>query len=247
MKGVEEFVSSNFVEHDSTFFSCINLIIYGHSLLEKVEKYSRTDILNLTSTIRGKAAKKVELEDYLRNDLITKYIEPNRNLFGLDFFQFHSGVEEFNKNIKTGILDIKVSSPLWNGETYFIFECKRLSKELLSEYLDNGVNRFVTNQYYPHSQVSLAGMISFLESNDSKHTINYTSSFTILNNILKKNKKKIKLFGNLSKVVLKCSEFEHIQNFEYVYLSSHNRGPVKKPKPIKIYHIILDYNTIVVN
>lgn len=243
MKGVEEFVTNNFGEHDSTFNQCLNLIVYGYSLLEKQETYSRTAILNITTTVRGKTAKKVELEDYLRNDLVQKYIEPNRKLFGLDYWQFHSGAEEFVQNIKTGILDIKVTSPLFTGSTYFIFECKRLNKTIMDNYVTEGVQRFVDSQYYPESETSIAGMISFLEASDSKDEISYTSCFSSIDTALKKHKKKIKLKSNLSKVKLICTEYKYVQDFQYVFLSSHNRV---KAKSIEIYHLVFNYNTIVI-
>lgn len=244
MKGVEEFVTNNFGEHDSTFNQCLNLIVYGYNSLEKSETYSRKDILQVASTVRGKTAKKVELEDYLRNDLITKYIEPNRKLFGLDYWQFHSGLEEFSQNIKTGILDIKVTSPLFSGSTYFVFECKRLNNTIIDNYVTEGVQRFVDGQYYPESETHIAGMISFLEASDSKNTINYTSSFSVIDAVLKKHRKKIKLKNNLTKVKMVCADYEFVSNFEYTFLSVHTRG--KKVKPIEIYHLVLNYNHLVV-
>lgn len=244
MKGVEEFLTNNFGEHDSTFNQCLNLIVYGYSLLEKQEKYSRSSILNITTTLRGKAAKKVELEDYLRNDLVQKYIEPNRKLFGLDYWQFHSGAEEFIQNIKTGILDIKVTSPLFTGSTYFIFECKRLNKIIMDNYVTEGVQRFVDNQYYPESETSIAGMISFLEASDSKNAITNVSSFSVIDTALTKHKKKVKLKSNLSRVKLVCIDYEYVGTFEYVFVSTHGRGT--EAKPIEIYHLILDYNHLVV-
>lgn len=245
MKGIEEFVTNNFGEHDSTFNQCLNLIVYGYSLLEKKEKYSRTNILNRATTVRGRPSKRVELEDYLRNDLVTNYINPNRNLFGLNYLQFHSGAEEFSQNIKTGILDIKVTSPLFNGNVYFIFECKRLNKEIIDDYITKGVQRFADSQYYPESETSVAGMIGFLESKNTQHTIASTSSFSNIDTALKKHKGKIKLKNNLSKVKLICAEHNFVQNFEYVFLSTHDRE--SKSIPIEIYHLILNFNHLVIN
>jgi hypothetical protein len=244
MKGVESFVSHNFSEHDSTFNSCLNLIVYSYSLLEGAKKYSRKEIRDTTSTIRGKETNKVELEDFLRNDLIENYIEPNRSLFGLNSFMFISGAEEFSDNIKTGVLDIKVVSPLWNGNTYFIFECKRLNKTILDNYVTEGVNRFIKEgKYYPKFENSIAGMISFLESIDTKHEIKCGDAFSFINNVLLKFKEEIKLNGNLTQYKLNCKDYNYIEKYRYIFKSAHSR--IKNSSPINIFHIVLDYNHLI--
>lgn len=243
MRGTEEFAANNFRVRDPIFDSCIHLIVYGYSLLEKNTTYSRQHISNVTSKVRGKQTKKIELEDYLRNDLVTRYIEPNRKLFGLDYYLFQSGVEEFLENIKTGILDIKVCSPLYNGTLYYIFECKRLNKSILDNYVKEGVLRFTEVQYYPEIESTVAGMISFLESVSTETKIKCGSSFKEIDSILKKYTKETMLRSNLSKVKLVCTNFDKVENFKYVFMSVHNR--VKKTEPIKLYHIVLDYNDLI--
>lgn len=243
MVGVDSFVANNFVEYDSKFDSCINAIIYGYRLLEKEQKYSRQEIKNIASLVRGKEAKSVELEDFLRNDLVVNYIEPYRSLFELKYYQFHSGVEEFSQNIKTGILDIKVCSPLLNGDTYFIFECKRLNKRISDNYITDGVSRFVKEQYYPQSNTPIAGMISFLESADVNNKITIESTFDIISSLLAKYNKEINLLDKLNHYHIKCSNFTEVEQFEYVYSSVHQRE-IKK-SPILITHIVLDYNHLI--
>jgi hypothetical protein len=246
MNGVESFVSQNFSEHDSTFNSCLHLIIYGYSLLEQSKKYSRKDILELTSTIRGKETNKVELEDFLRNDLVENYIEPNRCLFGLNNHLFISGAEEFLDNVKTGILDIKVTSPLWNGNTYFIFECKRLNKTILDNYITEGVSRFIKEgKYYPKFQNSVAGMISFLEHVDIKHEIKCNDAFYSISNVLQKYQDATKISENLLQYKLDCKTYKYIDEFQYVFKSIHLRGMLSIP--INIFHIVLDYNYLVLD
>jgi hypothetical protein len=244
MNGVESFVSHNFSEHDSTFNSCLHLIVYGYSLLEQSKKYSRKDILELTSTIRGKETNKVELEDFLRNDLVQNYIEPNRSLFGLNNFLFISGAEEYSDNIKIGILDIKVTSPLWNGNTYFIFECKRLNKSILDNYVVEGVSRFIKEgKYYPKFQNSVAGMISFLEHVDIKHEIKSNDAFSTIEGVLHKYHDEIKLTGNLLQYKLECKSYKYIEEYQYIFRSSHSRA--QNVLPINIYHVVLDYNHLI--
>jgi hypothetical protein len=244
MNGVESFVSHNFSEHDSTFNSCLHLIVYGYSLLEQGRKYSRKDILELTSTIRGKKTNKVELEDFLRNDLIENYIEPNRYLFGLNNLLFISGAEEFSDNIKTGILDIKVTSPLWNGNTYFIFECKRLNKTILDNYVTEGVSRFIKEgKYYPKFQNSVAGMISFLEYVDIKHEIKSDEAFSAIGGVLQKYHDEINLTGSLLQYKLECKSNKYIEEYQFIFKSTHSRA--QNVLPINIYHIVLDYNHVI--
>ncbi|MBX7203885.1 MAG: hypothetical protein K1X81_00520 [Bacteroidia bacterium] len=245
MQGVEEFTSNNFGGQNSTFNSCLHLILHAYSELEKNTKYSRKDILNQTTVARKKEAKKIELEDYLRHDLVSKYIEPNRSLFGLDYYLFQSGAEEFLNNIKTGILDIKVCSPLYNGNTYYIFECKRLNKKIIDNYIKEGVARFISNQYYPESATNLAGMISFLESTEPKEKIESANSFKEIDVALKKHKDLLKIQTNLASQKLICAGYEYIEKYQYVFVSSHNRDNLRQP--ITIYHIVLDYNDLILD
>jgi hypothetical protein len=245
MRGVDDFVSNNFSERDFKFTSCLHIIIYGYLLLEKSKKYSRNDIKDKASLIRGKKAKSVELEDFLRNDLVTNFIEPNRKLFGLKYYLFQSGVEEFSNNIKTGILDIKVCSPLLNGDTYFIFECKRLNKSIIDKYVKEGVARFISKQYYPNSETNIAGMISFLESTDPKNEIKCDSSFDIINTLLEKYKNETKLISSLQRYKITCNDYKEIEEFEYTFISRHNR--ITYTSTIDIYHVVLDYNHLISN
>lgn len=246
MTGAESFVTHNFSKHDSTFNSCLHLIVYAYTLVEESKVYSRKEIQGLASTIRDKKSNVVELEDFLRNDLVKNFIEPHRSLFGLDYFIFVSGAEEFFRNIKVGILDIKVTSPLWNGDTYFIFECKRLNKTILNKYVTEGVTRFIKNlKYYPKNQNSIAGMISFLESKESKNRISSKDAYSEIKKVLFKYKKEILINGNLLKYKLVCERYKIIEDFENTFLSRHNRD--SSAIPVEIYHIVLDYNHLIYN
>lgn len=244
MKGLDEFVAHSMGDHDSTFDSCINLIVHGYSQLEKNEKYSRKSILRVASNVRGRKAKRVELEDYLRNDLITNYINPNRAIFGLEWYQFHSGVEEFEKNIKTGILDIKVCSPKLDGTVYYVFECKRMNKLIEDNYVTEGIIRFIENQYYPESTSSVAGMISFLEAEIPTNKIDCSTSFNNFDTLLKKHKSILQTKTQLKIHKLSCESSNYVDGFKFVYFSSHGRKMGKSD--INIYHIILDYNHLIV-
>lgn len=244
MTGVDAFVAHSLSQHDSTFDSCINIIVHGYSLLEKKETYSRKNILGVATKVRGRKAKRVELEDFLRNDLITKYINPHRSIFGLDWYLFHSGVEEFEKNIKTGILDIKVCSPQMDGTVYYVFECKRMNKSIEDNYVTEGIIRFIENQYYPESTTSVAGMISFLESEHPANKIDCSTSFGSYAALLKKHNGALRTKTPLKKHKLSCESSTYVDGFKFVYFSSHGRK--KGKSDIDLYHIILDYNHLVI-
>lgn len=246
MIGVDSFVSNNFAKPDFKFDSCINAIVYGYiKLLEEKKTYSRNEIKDTASKVRGKKSKSVELEDFLRHDLVTNYINPNRPFFDLKHWLFQSGVEEFSNNIKTGILDIKVSSPLLNGDIYFIFECKRLNKNIVNNYINQGVLRFVEEQYYPELDTPFAGMISFLESSELSSRIDIETTYETLCSLLEKHKNKINLTSSLLHYQINCSSREDIDTFHYVYVSTHLRAIRKLP--INIVHIVLDYNSLINN
>lgn len=244
MKGAQNFVDKNFRDDTSIFESCVHAIVYGYLVLSRKKTYSRSHIVKETTRVRGKKARIVELEDYLRNDLVSNFIEPNLTLFHLQNYLFIAGAEESLKNIKTGILDIKICSPRFTGSVYYIFECKRLNKEILNGYLDEGIHRFVNNKYYPATFNPLGGMISFLESSTDKNRIDINSSFAELNAAIKKKKRKLRVRKDLSKYPLKCESPKGVSDFQYVYCTTHTR--TKNNTLIDLYHIVLDYNKLVV-
>jgi hypothetical protein len=243
MIGVDKFVKNNFDNSISIFNKCLMLILYAYDALQKEQVYSRKHILEQTIKIRKRNTSKLELEDYLRNDLVENFIIPNRSRFDLDYFMFISGVEEFSENVKVGILDIKVCSPLLNNNIYFVLECKRLNKQNLDEYITEGVIRFVDEKYYCNSDIFVAGMISFLEYSKAADEIRIVDSFNIIDKYLKKFHSEIKLLQNLTRVKLSSTSYKFIDNYNFIFLSKHGR--VKKLEPIDIYHIVLDYSNII--
>jgi hypothetical protein len=243
MKGVTQFVKKNFKSPDLTFENCLHAIIYAFKLLEKDKTYSRKKILSETTRVRGKIAKMIELEDYLRNDLVKNFIEPNLKDFYLQNYLFIPGADELSDNIRTGILDIKVCSPSFNGDVYYIFECKRYNKSLTKGYLNDGVKRFVTSQYYPDSNTPVAGMISFLESTELKNKINIQDAFTELNSGLNASKDELGLIGKLNMHKLNCKKYNVVTDYEYIFKSKHKRSKLKIN--IELFHIMLDYNDLI--
>lgn len=244
MKGAERFVEKNFKGNISVFESCMHSIVYGYLLLSKSKSYSRKKILSQQSSVRGKKNYVVELEDFLRNDLVNNFIEPNLRLFDLENYLFIPGAEESFKNVKTGVLDIKVCSPSFRGSVYYIFECKRLNREILNGYLDEGVHRFVSHKYYPSQSTSLGGMISFLESANLKYRIDVSTCFQELDSAIKKKRKYLGLKKDLDQHVLFCKTFKEVTDYKYIFHTSHLRK--KRKDLIELYHIVLDYNSLVI-
>lgn len=247
MVGAEAFVENNFGSINYTFKTCLELIIYGYSQLKNEGlRVSRSELLKEMMSIRNKKEGEktsLDLEDYLRNVLVNNYIEPNRETFGLNNFKFHCGVEELYKNIRTGILDIKVCSSSLDEDIYYIFECKRLNKNIIHQYIHDGMVRFTTDKkYYPSTNNTLSGMISFLESEDKNKILNICEVYNILHTHLDNHKETINLLDNLKAINL-ISDYSDVSNFNNLYYSNHKRN--NKPN-ILIYHIILDYNDIIV-
>jgi hypothetical protein len=243
MKGAEQFVKKNFKGNISVFESCIHSIVYGYLLLSKSQIYSRKKILNLQSTVRGKTSRVVELEDFLRNDLVNNFIEPNLQFFNLENYLFIPGAEQSYRNVKTGVLDIKVCSPSFRGSVYYIFECKRLNKEILNGYLDEGIHRFVSNKYYPENATALGGMISFLEADKPNYKIDISTCFKELDFAIKKKGKYLGLSKSLSRYPIGCKTFKEVAEYNFVFHSSHIRK--KRRSLIELYHIVLDYNSLI--
>ncbi len=244
MTGVDDFVANNLgSQRDTTFDSCVNLIVYAYSQIQSGTPYSRNSLKSLTSKVRGRATKRLELEDYLRNDLVAKYINPNRVRFNLGNYLFISGAEEFYQNIKIGILDIKVCSPLLDGSIYYVFECKRMNAALADKYVTEGVVRFLDGQYYPNSDVSVAGMISFLEAETPSDQMDISSSFVSYQDLLTRHGDLLNTKEPLAKHKLSCDISPYVNAFEFVYQSTHGRS--KGKADIEVYHIVLDYNSLV--
>jgi hypothetical protein len=243
MKGVNQFMQNNFKSSVVTFENCIHAIVYGFTLLEKSKTYSRHKILAEATRIRSKNAKVIELEDYLRNDLVINFIQPNLKDFYLQNYLFIPGVEEISDNIRTGILDIKVCSPSFNGNVYYVFECKRLNKSIIKGYLNEGIMRFTSKKYYPESDTPVAGLISFLEYDDVNNKILIEDSFEKLSTAIHNQRKGLQLIGTLKAHKLTNKKFQVIRDYKYIFKSTHRRNRTRVN--IDLFHIVLNYNNLI--
>ena len=244
MSDINNFLDKNIPleEEDKIFNSCLEIIVYSYQLMVKEpRKFSRSEIVQIAREVKKRQVKRLELEDYLRNILVEEYIEPNQTKFGLENVIFQAGADENSRGIKTGILDIKVKSPLLNGKTYYVFECKRLNKVIIDKYVTEGVIRFSSKQYYPDIPVTKAGMISFLESVKASDQLLVIDSLKELVNTIEKHKGNCNLAKNLISHKITSKDAD-VDGFQYVFTSVHNRENVN---PIMLYHIVLDYNDLV--
>ncbi len=245
MIGVDKFVEENITDHNSNFRACLELVIFSYCKLRMEKTYKRSEIEQTIRKVRGKQNVQIELEDYLRNDLVEEYFEKFKRQFGLRHFLFQSGAEEFHNNVKVGILDIKVRSTLFNGKDYYIFECKRFNKELKDKYVTEGIIRFIKRQYYPEVDIAMAAMIAFIESANIANSYLDNELDVVISDLIKKHKKTISLKKGPNKYSIKNSSYQEVNSFDKIYLTKHIR--LKSLDSFDIYHLLLDYNSILQN
>ena len=234
------------------FQSFLKLIVYGYyQLRNSGEPYSRSYIHKQAKAKSNNPDAKNPIEDYLRNDLVSKYLNPNRHKFYLHDFLFVSGMEEYSGNILTGRLDIAVISPFLTADNiYFVFECKRLNKyeDSQNNYIKKGMERFTSRQYYSETEVNIAGMIAFVEIDAEKQK----GGVVPVGRIAVQLKKKIDSFKDLLKTTqtlqaykLEDQRYKEISDFKQSYLSKHIRSADKVE--ISIHHLLLDYYDILIS
>jgi hypothetical protein len=225
--------------------------LLGHSYSElkkekEISKYSRKDILSKHTQFKGKkgAKTKLELEDYLRNDLLNNYINNFKSKFDLDYFHFEPGVDEIKENVTIGSLDIKISLPTnasLSDDNYFAIECKRINKlaKTKSYYIDHGVERFLSRKYYPECNSKIAIMLSFMECEKSTQKENPSSIILSFNELLIK-KYKNNILHNVGELDL---DFNIEKKYNVDIYNSHFKR--NDGTEIQIYHIFLDYYDLI--
>ncbi|AXT49677.1 hypothetical protein D1818_02135 [Aquimarina sp. BL5] len=224
-----------------------NLLGYAQSEIKKIRsktKFSRADILAKHIVKKGKAGSKtkLELEDYLRNDLVQNYLTIYKTKFNLDHLYFIPGADEINDGVTTGSLDIKVIFPnksLLSGEEYLAIECKRINKLLDKKryYIDEGVNRFITRQYYPEADTKVAFMLSFMEcekDSQKQYPIDIVKDFnTLLQEAYEKN-----VIDNIGEKDLNMDIDPTLEVFNSLIKRIDSTELI-------VYHVFLDYYDII--
>lgn len=240
---------------DYYFNQSLKLIVYAYEQIKKDKTdrpYSRCSIHETISKARESSKSHNEIENFLRSDMVDKYLKRLRHLFNLDCFSIQKGVEESNQNVKIGEVDIKfelTSAAILDG-TYFVFECKRINKyaESLDAYIKAGMMRFIRSQYYAESRMALAGMIAFVEVDLKKDPGGYLPVDQVAKRLQQKingQNDTLKTTGKFSPFKLTHKKYSEVSNFKYSYLSKHIRG--KDNKEISIHHLLLDYYDILVS
>lgn len=162
------------------------------------------------------------VNNYINNPEIKKSVE-------LNYFV----LPEVPESNSIGRTDIRIFSPntFYNQDEYYIIECKRIDHKacrgtsgLNYEYINNGINRFITGKYSSHYKTNamLGFIIDSLDIHNNIEDINYL------------------LKNNFSQIATTC--FLHkesfIENFEFHYSSTHltNDNQV-----LKLYHLMFSF------
>lgn len=223
----------------------LGLFCYSYNKL-KIDKlsspYSRKSIHTEIIKIKGKKAK-LELEDYLRNDLIKSYVNKDKKTFNIENYKFLTGIEETNEFVSTGNLDIKVllpTSSFVNEEPYLIFECKRINKLKAKKdyYITGGIERFTNRQYYPTHNAKIGIMLAFAEMEIVTQKEDFNLIVDSLNNQIKTKSYNIKELTN-------CDlNFNNITSGANLFDSIFKRVD---DSSIKLIHLFLDYYDIIID
>jgi hypothetical protein len=119
-----------------------------------------------------------------------------------------------------------------NPQPYFAIECKRIYKSgSVDEYIDD-IRKFTERNYYL-ARLPIEGQVAFIEDSKYAHPIT-----------VKKINQKLETHSSI--VTTQALEPKHFHDgFDASYLSRHERNFVEK-KAFSIYHLLLDYSSIVV-
>lgn len=236
-----------FTEESYYITQIINLIGYSYnelSLNKASKPYNRDELRTEFYKAKGHVGNrtKLELEDYLRNDLVENYIKKNKHNFKLSSINFACGVDEIEDNISIGSLDIRVSFPTESyleNEPYLAFECKRIDRSMKKKkyYIDHGINRFIKRKYYPTTDYMIAGIICFMESENEKHHQFALEIVSDVNDVLmSKYPASVKNY-----IFSKTPEYNHYSGIE-IFDSDFVRHDDTE---LKIYHLFLDYYSLI--
>ncbi len=243
-----------FEETSEYFENSLKLIVYAYEQIKKdkaKEPYSREKIHDTIRTERNSEKSLKEFEDYLRNDMVTHYLTLHQRKFSLKHCSIQPGRDMLRNNVSIGRIDIYFE-PYCNNSAervYYAFECKRLNKysQSIAGYIEEGMMCFVRRQYYAESNITLAGMIAFVEVDREKHKQGYLpvdKLAEVLGNKIKEEKERLKTTQELASYSLDDENYPEVSRFRYSYLSKHIRDG--DGAEISIHHLLLDYYDILV-
>jgi len=226
----------------------LNLLSYSYSqmALEKsIKKYSRSELLLQHTELKGKKGKntKLELEDYLRNDLVRCYVQKHQEKFSeLKYLHFVPGVDEIVNNITIGSLDLKVLFPTSGysiSGNYLAVEFKRINKSASKKnyYIDEGVKRFIDRKYYPEVNSATAAIVGFMEAEKESHVECIDDLVSKLNLILNK-----KYNSNVIRELILIKD--DLDNHNGVEIFNSRIKRVDNTE-LEVIHIFLDYYNLI--
>ena len=189
---------------------------------------------------------KIKLENYLRNKLVDEYLREYTHLFHnkfkTEYISFDKDSEEtyidkegyeYTDKIDIYIRD-KALQECWSGEknVYFAVECKRI--QILSDtqkYIDEDtVGKFIERKHISF-RVPFEGQLAFIHQKKNTPLI-------VADEINKR------LSGNSNtKNLLLPGKLHDTQNCSFI--SDHTRA-YGKHEPFSIYHLLLDYSSIII-
>ncbi len=221
-------------------FESISASKFAHSdsfYIKEFEDILRA-IIVCYQCINSSKAKLPNDENKIRDYILTKYLKEQ------EFKEKHKLTNYLfiaEQPINEGRVDISIFSrnQLVIDKAFYVIECKRLNNQNLcgttglnSEYVKNGICRFVSD-YYP-SHFGINGMIGFVVDN-----LDINDNITNLNLFLYKD-----LINDKKKVVnaMAIQEIEPIklcENFQYSYTSTHKTSSERE---ITLYHLMFDFS-----
>ncbi len=178
------------------------------------------------------------LENIIRDDiyneaviLLNKAALANRNNQFLKFSFYNENRDTSSTDdVKRFDISLNYDSASYLGD--IIIECKRLSRNTKNKaYIDNGINRFITNRY--GNGLPIGGMIGFIELGEVKRiTEDLTTKINSLDSTTQ-NFEELKPSSSLYSA----------EDGDYRYSSSHARN--HDLEDIDIYHLIVDFTSII--
>lgn len=168
-------------------------------------------------------------ENEIRDVLLIDYLKNNkiRRELGLTDYLFDREVSEDKTSGRTDI-KIQTLNTFQDTAAYYIIECKRLDtksqnweKSLNSEYVNEGIARFVSGKYSTYYKVN--GMIGFIVE-----SMNINENVGVINGLLN---------GKLQ-TSRTLHYHEIVSDFTFSYRSTHNL----EIGEIAIYHLMFDFS-----
>lgn len=179
-----------------------------------------------------------KLETLIQNDILRealKFLDEAKRKNRIDRnlkFKFKNQPEDSRDETDTKRFDIELVYGL-GDEPDIIIECKRLDddKKIYPYFTDGIEDRFINKRYSP--DLSLAAMIGFIEAgNENK----------VIKNMQRYLGKKTSTLNNINLVNNENPIHSEIYD-NHIYQSIHERIDLE---PIELYHLMMDFTSIVV-